>query len=62
MGNLDPKEDKIHFDYIRKALEKRKLRILLGPGWEVQRYCQMLWIASHQAAIPEATVAMVLFD
>ncbi|MHB1357198.1 MAG: WD40 repeat domain-containing protein [Anaerolineae bacterium] len=26
------------------------------------RYCQMLWIASHQAAIPEATVAMVLFD
>ena len=26
------------------------------------RYCQMLWIACHQAAIPEATVATVLVD
>jgi len=32
------------------------------PGQVLMRYCQMLWIACHQAAIPEATVATVLVD
>ena len=36
-------------------VRRNKSRIIL-------RYCQMLWIACHQAAIPEATVATVLVD